>query len=93
MKTTENLSENVRVRLAPEQKEIISNIAKEKGISLSDAIRHALFDEKSSSPYATAITHNLIKNEMMNQIQSMDIPKNVKTKVMKGMNTIGQHNL
>lgn len=89
MNTKESRSANVKIRLTPTENRIIYDTAEEKGISVSDLLRHAFFDQESSSPYAIAIRHNLMKNEMMNRIQSIDIPKSVKTKLIKEMNTIG----
>lgn len=103
MKKKEKLSENVRVRLKPNEKETLVAIAKQENISPSEFIRkavsdkissynimgHAGSDENPSSSHCIAIQHNLIKNEIMNRIQGMNIAKSIKEKIMKELNTIG----
>lgn len=89
----EKFRKNKRVRLTKEQNESINNIAKEKKISSSAAMRHAMFDEGASSPYAIAIQHNMIKNELMNRIQVLDISKSAKEKIIKELSTVGQCNI
>ena len=78
MKEEKNLSKNLKIRVTPDEKESVCTVAKDKNISMSDVIRHAMFDEDASSPYAIAIQHNMIKNELMNRIQVFDIPKSTK---------------
>lgn len=78
MKTKETRSENVKIRLTPGEKEVIETQAQKEKISYSDFIRHALFGKESSSSSSIAIQYNLIKNEMMNRIQSMDIPDEIR---------------
>lgn len=86
----EKYTENVRVRLTPNQKSLIDAIAQKENISSSDVIRCGLFDGKSSSSYSIMIRNNLFKSEVVNAIQSMDdISKNDKEKIIKKVNTIG----
>lgn len=86
----ERYTENVRVRLTPNQKSLIYAIAQKENISSSDVIRCGLFDGKSSSSYSIMIRNNLFKSEVVNAIQSMDdISKNDKEKIIKKVNTIG----
>lgn len=89
----EKLCKNKRVRLTEEQDQSINTIGKEKNISSSAAMRHAMFDEGASSPYAIAIQHNMIKNELMNRIQVLDISKSAKEKIIKELSTVGQCNI
>lgn len=88
MKTTETRSKNVKIRLTPEEKKAIDNLAEKEGTSFSGIVRRTLFDKESSSSYSIAIQRNLIKNEIMNRIQSMGIPKTTKTKIIKEIGTI-----
>lgn len=92
MKEEKNLSKNLKIRVTPDEKESVCTVAKDKNISMSDVIRHAMFDEDASSPYAIAIQHNMIKNELMNRIQVFDIPKSTKEKILKELSTVGQYN-
>ena len=92
MKEEKNLSKNLKIRVTPDEKESVCTVAKDKNISMSDVIRHAMFDEDASSPYAIAIQHNMIKNELMNRIQVFDIPKSTKEEILKELSTVGQYN-
>ncbi len=90
----ERLCKNIKVRLTDNQDKAVGSFAKEKNLSKSDVIRHALFDKETSSPYAIVIQNNLKVNGFINKIQGMDgIPNEVKEKIMKEINRIGQCDL
>lgn len=88
MRKKETYTKNVKVRLTPGQKGMIDALAQRETISSSDVIRRILFDEQSSSPYAIAIQHNLMKNELMNRIQVLDISKSAREKILKELSTV-----
>ena len=92
MKEKENLSENLRIRVTSDEKESVVTVAKDMNIRMSEVMRHAIFDEDASSPYAIAIQHNMMKNELMNRIQVFDIPKSTKEEILKELSTVGQYN-
>ncbi|KAI4443587.1 hypothetical protein FMM80_18470 [Schaedlerella arabinosiphila] len=87
-----NFCKNKKIRLTEEQDQSINTVAKEKNIPFSDVMRHAMFDKGASSPYAIAIQHNMIKNELMNRIQVLDISKSAREKIMKELSTVGEYN-
>lgn len=86
------LCKKKKIRLTEEQDQSINAVAKDKNISISKVMRHAMFDKGASSPYAIAIQHNMMKNELMNRIQVFAIPKSTKEEILKELSTVGQYN-
>ena len=82
----ENLSEIIKMRVTPIQKNAIELTASEQNCSVSCALRKAVFDKASS--YVAKIQRNLDKNQVHNMITSMKIPKKYKDQILKELSTI-----
>ncbi len=83
MDKKEKLTENVKVRVSSNEKIYIEDAARSEGISMSDLIRNAILDKKTTSSYAIKIQQNRIKHEMRNKIISMRMSKDTKNKLLK----------
>lgn len=88
MEKRENLTQNLKVRVSPNEKEFIQKAAKSDGISISDLIRRSILDRKNPSGYAIKIQQNRVKHEIRNRIISMNISKNTKSKILKELDEI-----
>lgn len=68
MKTTDNLTVELKLRVTHTQKQAITNAAKTLKLSTSDFLRNIIFEQDTLSSQAITIRRNLIKNELHNHI-------------------------
>ena len=88
MKSKVKNTKNLKIRVTPKQQHCIENIAKEKGTTLSEIMRIALFTNSAQNKYAIRIHNELIKNQIYNHINAMPISKNTKELIFKELNEI-----
>ena len=89
MKTNNNLSSELKMRVSNSQKLAITQVAKSRNMTTSDFLRNIIFEPSTLSSYAVTIRHNLVKNELYNRIQaSNEIPKRYKELIYKEIDKI-----
>lgn len=88
MDKKEKLTENVKVRVSTNEKNFIEEAARSEGMSMSELIRHSIFDAKNTTDYAAKIQRNKVKHEIRNKIVSMNLSKATRDKILKEMNFI-----
>lgn len=79
----ERLTKEIKLRVTSEQKNCIEQAAQKTGMSTSDIIRKAIFNPTATSPYATKIQQNLIRNRLHNRISLMNIPSKYKMCILE----------
>lgn len=89
MKTNDNLSSELKMRVSNSQKLAITQAAKSHNMTKSDFLRNIIFEPSTLSSYAVTIRNNLVKNELYNRIQaSNEIPKRYKELIYKEIDKI-----
>lgn len=84
MKTRDNLTSEIKLRVTTTQKKSVTQVAKASNLSTSDFLRNIIFEQNTLSAQAVLIRRNLIKNELYNHIQaSTEIPNKYKESFYK----------
>lgn len=79
----ETKSNNLKFRTTPSRKNAVETTAKSLNISTSSLLDEIIFGSHNSYAYSTLVQRNLIKNEMLNRIQSMAIPNKIKIQIFE----------
>lgn len=83
MKKKENLTENIKVRLAPAEKQALESVARAEQASVSSLIRSALSEPKNINEMVLKYRCCLERNRIYNHIALMSIPEDIKAQILK----------
>lgn len=83
MKKKDNLTENIKVRLAPAEKQALESAARAEHVSVSSLIRSVLSEPKNMNETVLKYRCCLERNKIYNHLAFMPIPEDIRAKILK----------
>lgn len=88
MKRKSVYTEIVKVRCTKQEKEAILQAAEQEDMTVSAFIRAGICGYKHTDSLALKVHNNLIRNEFLNQVNALAIPKKIKETIIKELTDV-----
>ena len=88
MKKQSVYTEIVKVRCTKQEKKAILKAAEQEDMTVSAFIRAGICGYKHTDSLALKVHNNLIRNEFLNQVNALAIPKKIKETIIKELTDV-----
>lgn len=89
MKKQNNLTETIKIRVTPEEKQALTKVAQKENITLSSTMRSRLFSTQNIPEDVFEIQRTIGINQVYNLIAALQLPQNIKDTILEEVSHLG----